>query len=257
MSSFIAWTQLVSTKHGVSRIGFLGHHCEALASDTAPKQSDISVSSSSISSQHFCNELGLKPPATERALRRITDRPTHIHSLATTAETRAFHLFSFTFSSFFFSISRPYLVSILGMILLCGCFFQKRQKATLAFRSLLLFSFPCFKIAFVYFIFYLEIPGSWRRETHIIRHSSSKRPVRHYPFLHTNRFFLSFFFSPISLSVRYPPHFQTIHFFFWRKCVYLFGASLLVHMGFSPFAWRWSGDRFGGKEKTVRYYLYI
>lgn len=107
MSSFIAWTQLVSTKHGVSRIGFLGHHCEALASDTAPKQSDISVSSSSISSQHFCNELGLKPPATERALRRITDRPTHIHSLATTAETRAFHLFSFTFSSFFFLFLDP------------------------------------------------------------------------------------------------------------------------------------------------------
>lgn len=143
------------------------------------------------------------------------------------------------------------------MILLCGCFFQKRQKATLAFRSLLLLSFPCFKIAFFFhFIFNWKYPAHGG-ERHIIHHSSSKRPVRHYLFLHTNRFLLSSFFLHFYLCSISPSLPNNPLFLLEEMCIPFGGFSTCAH-GLSPFRLEMVGRPFWGKreDSTVTTCIY-
>lgn len=98
MFPFVAWTQLVSTKHGVSW-DFLGSTAKALASDTAPKQKCTSPLAALAANTSATNLVSNRPPPLEG---RFDALPTDPHSLATTAETRAFHLSPFKFFSFLF-----------------------------------------------------------------------------------------------------------------------------------------------------------
>ena len=182
---FLARTQLVPAKHGVTRTG---HASTPRFSVRRQKQKHISISRSSIR---------LTPTSVSKTnpTRRFNTRPTHVCSLRPVKRER------FTFLFISFSYSGPYLVSILGMNLLCGCF-QKRQKAILALRSL----FPILSLFRDCFRFYLcfcfwKYPAYGGEKHTIIHHSSSKRLVRPSLSLHADRFFFFYFFI---IFVRYP-----------------------------------------------------